>query len=1429
MNNIKVTQMKKTFFLLIIILAFTTGTYGQSQLSVTDLRTEYLRNPIGIDVRTPHFSWQMNSSERGAKQTAYEITVSTDKNASNTVWSSGRIESGKSVNNTYAGASLAPSTRYYWHVDIWDNNNTRVSSTETAYFETGLLESGWGAAKWIKATTLKKGESNNEDLDPSTVTDYTISMDFQINDVAAGPCFGAKNAGNFFMWQINIETGRVRFRPHSWLNGGGACHENKDITSLINIQRGVTYSLRIEIKGDKASTYINDILIDADRVNPRGGNYGYGDMGFRSSKAENSSTIESAYFDNIKVTTNDLGVNKTLFEENFSIPEAFAFTLGSVNEGRLLVNVNAISWQKAVADASTAKFTLEMDLTLLVDNAGIIFAAKDANNMYMWSINTHDQSYPLIRRHIYSGGTPTYSDNSIGALFTKADLIGKEKHVKIEVENSIIKTYIDGVLVDTFNDTSGTLKNGYVGFRAYNGNNTDEVALFDNIVLTDYQPNETTGILEPIVVFSEDFENNKNAFEGIDAVNVNGNFKLKMFAKGSDLRVLQGVSNGVPMFRTEFEVAKTVASAKIYTSALGVYDLFINGNRVGTTQEDGTVVYDELKPGWTDYNKTAHYFTYDVTNIIQSGDNAIGAHVASGWWKGAVAHGKYGDPELSFIAKLIIQYTDGSIETIVTNPDWMTSSDGPIRMADIYNGETYDARKENDWRKAGFDDSEWYQTAIFNGFKGTLKAFVGPSIQVRSVLTIEPLTATVYNGSKSNGQTHGAINTINTVTGSGLVNLRVGETVVYDLGQNMVGWVKFTAKSDSGTKMKIRFGEMLNDNGASSRGNDGPAGSLYTANLRGARATLSYTFKGSETGETFNPDLTFFGFRYCEITATHDVEIQTLVGEIVGSATEEGSTFTTSSSIVNKLYNNVMWGQRSNFLSVPTDCPQRDERLGWTGDTQIFARAASYNADVASFFHKWMGDMRDSQRSDGAYPDVAPHAWVGYGQGAWAEAGIIVPWTVYLMYDDTSIISENYESMEKYMNFLAAQGGGGYLYNGAGTNYGDWVAYESMDSRYISVCYYAYAAQLMAKMSKVLSTVTGDGYDLKRLKYETLYNNIKAEFQTRYVNSNGTLKQVSQTAYLLALKLDLFPNVTAKNNGINFLTQKIANNGNRLSTGFVGTGILNQTLSQFGATNTAYNLLLQRNNPSWLYSVDQGATTIWERWDSYTIERGFQDVGMNSFNHYAYGAVSEWMFRYMAGIEASESTPGFKHFVLQPDLDKRATLPQGQERITSVEASYRSYYGDIQSAWRMRDDGNLLYTATVPANTTATLYLPLVSMSDVVYEGSTLAENADGVTFVKKENGKAIYELESGTYVFGLNISAISANYQIVAQRAFPIFPNPVCTKLTIAKEPTDYLISNLVGKPVKQGFSSDVDVADLGSGVYFVHVDNRILKFIKK
>lgn len=1145
--------MTRTILLLLSILFLL-----PANAAIKKLQVEYLTNPIGLDIKTPRFSWQLQSEERGVSQVAYQITVATDTAFSNAIWMSGKVVSNESLHIYYDGPALAPSTRYYWKVTTWTNKTGEETSTEKAFFETGLLDTGWSGAEWIRATQINKNS------------------------------------------KINPE--------------------------------------------DKQET--------------------------------------------------------------------------------------------------KARMLLEMNVTLTSDNASVLFGARDASNLFMWSINTADNpKEPLVRRHVYDGGQLQYTDTPIGKFFSKSDLLNKERHLTIEAKDGVIKTYIDKILVDTYIDTDSKLSNGSIGFRAFKGEHSNETAIYDNVVLTEY---ETKGNREEAkVVLRENFESPKSIFEGGEIVSVGDNHQLKMATNSGDYRVLQASASGVPMFRKDFKAKKKIASARIYSSALGVYDLFINGQRVGNKMEDGSLLYDELKPEWTDFSKTAHYQTYDIAPLLRRGENTIGAQVSSGWWGGDVTHGEYGARAVGFIAKIMLNYTDGTSETVVTDRSWLSSTDGPIRMGDIYHGETYDARKESAWTQPGYNTSTWNKTAINPYFKGKLIGFAGPTVQIRPQLNRTPISITTYRGEKE-----GKINTLNVTDGPAPIRLKKGETAIYNLGQNMVGWVRFKVKGASGTEMKFRFAEILNDTGNKSRGDDGPAGSVYTANLRSAKATLRYTLKGSNEGESFNPTMTFFGFQYCEITANEDIEVLSLIGQVVGSATEEGSSFTTSNPLINQLYSNVMWGQRGNYLSIPTDCPQRDERLGWTGDTQVFCRAAAYNANVSPFFEKWMRDMRDSQRADGAYPDVAPHAWVGYGQAAWGDAGIIVPWNIYLMYGNKGILQDNYTSMEKYMEFLSHQQGDGYKYNGAGTNYGDWLSYEDTERRFVSVCYYAYTAQLMAKVSEALKTSHCDAYDLKAKAYRDLAQEIKKEFQTRYVDTDGDLKQKSQTAYLLALKLDLFPTEEAKNKALETLTHKIANNGNRLSTGFVGTAILNQTLSQFGKTGTAYNLLLQRDNPSWLYSVDQGATTIWERWDSYTKEKGFNSVSMNSFNHYSYGAVSEWMYRTMGGIDLDEAQPGFKHIVLQPTPDNRQELPAGQEQIAWVEASFHSCYGDIKSAWKKEKEGSITYKVTIPVNTTATLHLPLPTLDYVVEEGGKAAVKAAGVSSITFMNGKAILELQSGTYQF---------------------------------------------------------------------------------
>lgn len=1394
-------------------------------LTVEKLRTLSLTNPVGID-KAPTFSWILQSDERGVMQKSYRIMVCSDSDCSNIVWDSGVVESDQSVmvspNHTFA-----PSTRYYWKVTVTDNKGNEATSTEKAYFETGLMGIGWDGAKWIRYSKNPLGY-----IDENEISDYSISCKFEIAKVAAGLCFGMTDENNYYMWQFNTEGDYPRFRPHRWLNNSPSCLEDVDLTGIIDLKNNEEYTLRIDItdNGMLAKTYINDILIDERR-----GDFPFGRIGFRAARSEYTENLyEAAYYDDFDISVDGVSV----FTEDFSEGNS-TFTAGSVKGGRLYFEGTESAqycWQKEGAKGSararltraadSAKgYAIESDITLMKGNVGVVFAYTASNNYYMWALNCKDYDYPAIRRHVYSNSTtPSYSDTRIDA-FTKDEILGKPHRLRIEVIDNTVKTYIDGQLVDTYT-ASGKIVDGYTGFRTHADD--EGPAYADNVKVTTIgaDGNET-------VRLSEDFEGNAPMFDGTITEH-DGSNQLYVYTANGEQRFMESSMGAASMFRKEFTAKAPVKSAKLYSSALGIYDVFINGTRVGHVQDDGTTIYDELKPGWTDYAKKVFYNTHDVTTLVKEGGNAIGATVTSGYWAGGICHGQYGDKPVAFMAKLVIEYTDGSKETVVTDASWATYDNGALRKGDIYNGETYNATLEDGWTKAGYDQSAWHAIVSSRDFTGEICAFEGPAARIRTSLTRLPEHITIYEGIKQTGTAYGMVNVVSETSGNSPVKLKKGQTVIYDFGQNMVGWVRVNVKGKAGCTLRARFSEMLNDKGDTNRGDDGPGGSLYLINLRTAKASMYYTLRGDEEGETYSPTNTYYGFRYCEITAGDDIEINSIEGLVVGADNEEGSSLTTSHDAVNQLYSNVIWGQRGNFMSVPTDCPQRDERLGWTGDTQIFCRTAAYNANTAAFYHKFMGDMRDSQRPDGAYPDVAPIAWVGYGNGAWGDAGIIVPWTTYLMHGDKSIIEENYESMEKYMDWMAAQAGDGYKYQGAGTNYGDWVSFVPTDSRYVSVCYYAYDALLMSKMSQVLSKAPGDEYAIKAAEYEQLYNNIKAEFATRYI-SNRLPKQHTQTGYLLALRFGLLPDEASEQATIKALARAISSNNETLNTGFVGTGIINTTLSQVGLIDKAYNLLLQRNCPSWLYSVDQGATTIWERWNSYTKETGFhKDISMNSFNHYSYGAVAEWMYRYMAGIEADEQNAGFKNIILQPYPDTRTTLPQGQERITSVDATVASNYGSIKSAWQLGADGSLSYKVTVPANTTARLLMPVAEGSKV-YESGRPAEESEGVKYEGTTDDRAIFTLGSGSYSFTTNISTdISA---VETENGIRVYPNPTDGVLHIeSDEPvTSLTLNDMAGHLVSkaEGKCETLDLSSVNTGMYLLTVNTqnsqKTSKIIKK
>jgi alpha-L-rhamnosidase len=573
-----------------------------------------------------------------------------------------------------------------------------------------------------------------------------------------------------------------------------------------------------------------------------------------------------------------------------------------------------------------------------------------------------------------------------------------------------------------------------------------------------------------------------------------------------------------------------------------------------------------------------------------------------------------------------------------------------------------------------------------------------------------------------------------------------GSRWIYDLGQNMVGRLRIRVRGAAGTTLTLRHAEMLS-----------PDGTLYTTNLRTAKQIDYYTLKGAGE-EVWEPRFTFHGFQYVELSGYPGTPSRdTLTGVVIHSAIEQTGSFACSDPLLTQLQHNIEWGQRGNFVDVPTDCPQRDERLGWTGDAQVFVATAAFNFDVAGFFAKWTRDVEDEQSPEGAYPMVVPNPMVRRnarstwpaaavdGGPAWADAGVIVPWAIYQAYGDTRILAERYESMRRYVDFLHATSRDGLRcypdYDGW-HGFGDWLALDGSSDRFgntakelLGTAFYAYSSKLFSQIAGVL----GKTKDAEQ--YQALFEEVRRAFQERFVTPRGLIGGATQTAYVLALHFDLLPE-ELRPVALEELVRDIERRDNHLSTGFVGTPYISRVLSDNGRPDVAYKLLRQTTWPSWLYSVTQGGTTIWERWDGWTHDRGFQDAGMNSFNHYAYGAIGAWMYATVAGIAIDPERPGYKHVVMRP-------IPGGE--LTSASAELRSVYGPIRSAWTLKD-GAFDWQIVIPANTTATVYVP-ASASAEVREGEAPA--AEGVCFLRREAGVAVYEVVAGTYRFTVRDSRV--------------------------------------------------------------------------
>ena len=767
-------------------------------------------------------------------------------------------------------------------------------------------------------------------------------------------------------------------------------------------------------------------------------------------------------------------------------------------------------------------------------------------------------------------------------------------------------------------------------------------------------------------------------------------------------------STPCPYFRKSFHLETPVDSARLYVSALGVFEVELNGEKVGD---------EVLAPGWTNYHQRLQYRVYDVTSNLTSGENVIGSLVGDGWFRGHFGwwdnnRNAYGD-HLGLMVQMVIIYQDGTVETILSDDTWKTAT-GPVLASDIYNGETYDARLEMPgWSSGGFDDSKWASARLLDYPKTTLINTEGE--EIRRIQELSPKA--IFTTPK-------------------------GEMVV-DLGQNMVGWVRLRAKGESGDQVTLRFAEVLDQEG-----------NFYTDNLRNIECTDRYILKGGDE-EVYEPRFTFHGFRYVMVEGYPGVlSKESITGIVVHSDMECIGSFECSDPLINQLQSNIQWGQKGNFLDIPTDCPQRDERLGWTGDAQVFAPTASFNYNTARFFTKWLRDLSSEQRTDGSVPWVVPNnikdgggtGWSdGFGATGWADAAVIIPWTVYQSYGDLRILEEQYISMKAWVEYMRGHAADRYIFD-YGFHFGDWLSfaeYESYnynapdygfagahtDKALIATAYFYYSTGLVLKTAELL------GHEEDVVELTNLLPKIKDAWNEEFMTRTGRLVSGTQTAYAIGLVFDI-----VSEDMKTIISERLSDDVRyfgHLTTGFLGTPLLNYALSDTGSLELAYMLLNNKRYPSWLYPVTQGATTIWERWDGIRPDGSFQTTGMNSFNHYAYGAIGEWLYSRVAGLRIDPVRPGYRHIIFYPQ-------PGGG--LSFARTSIHTMYGRASAAWKLHED-RLTYDIEIPGNCTGTVVIPGKRPNEVLVDHLPLISCPDvthhsiGADCVRIEFGSGRYQI----------------------------------------------------------------------------------------
>lgn len=748
-----------------------------------------------------------------------------------------------------------------------------------------------------------------------------------------------------------------------------------------------------------------------------------------------------------------------------------------------------------------------------------------------------------------------------------------------------------------------------------------------------------------------------------------------------------------PLLRKEFSINKKVKSATAYITAHGLYEAQINGKKIGDKY---------FTPGWTSYKNRLQYQVYDVSNMFKTGNNAIAVMLGNGWYRGYFSLGNFKDiygSDISLLFQLHVTYTDGSTDTITSDGSWKSST-GAVRSSNIYAGETIDARLDKPgWAMPEFNDKDWSGVTEQSFPKNKLIGTYNESVTKHEKFIPKKIFTTPK-----------------------------GEQIV-DFGQNLVGWVKLKVKGSSGQKIVISHAEVLDKDG-----------NFYTENLRIAKAQDIYILKGGEQ-ETFEPHFTWHGFRYAKIEGYPGVlKPEDFEACVLYSDMEKTGSFTTSNELINQLQHNIEWGLRGNFVDVPTDCPQRDERLGWVGDAQVFFRTASFLRGVNNFFVKWMKDLEADQFPDGSVTHVVPNVLADFERGSsgWGDAATIIPWDMYVAYGDKRILETQYKSMKGWVNYMKAQSRNN-LWN-QGRHFGDWLFYNVQDDLFgdsaitnkflIAQCFYAHSVQLLINTAEVLGR-TDDVAEYKSLLHE-----IKKAFLNEYTTANGSTVSDTQTSYVLALHFDMLPE-SLRQQAADRLADNIRRYNTHLTTGFLGTPYLCHVLSRFNYTDLAYELLLQKTYPSWLYPVTKDATTIWERWDGIKPDGSFENPEMNSFNHYAYGAIGDWMYRVVAGLDVEDDGAGYKKIRLHPHIGGN---------FSYVSADYKTPYGKLSSHWKI--EGSVLkLKAEIPANTTAFVTIPAATLKDITESGKPLSTIKE-IEIVETRDNNIVIKTGSGVYEF---------------------------------------------------------------------------------